>query len=85
MSRISLINPGPGNPNYWSTFKEHVASLITEALLLLRQRNNLVKSETKLNRLLYLCILEASLKFDLPAPAYDAHNPPDAGDEQKTI
>ena len=83
MSRISLIELGPGNPNYWPTFKEHIASLIIEALLLLRQQNDLVKDEKKLNRLLYLCVLEANLNFRLPLPAYDAHNPPDPEDEQK--
>ncbi|SRR6266851_6011420 len=83
MSRISLIELGPGNPNYWATFKEHIASLIIEALLLLRQRNDLVKDEKKLNRLLYFCIEEANLNFGLPLPAYDAHNPPHSEDEQK--
>jgi len=83
MSRISLIKLGPGNPLYWPTFKEHVASLIIEALLLLRQRNDLVKSEKTLNRLLYLCIQDANLKYCLPPPAYDGHNPPDPEDEQK--
>jgi hypothetical protein len=83
MSRISLIGLGPGNPLYWPTFKEHVASLIIEALLLLRQRNDLVKGEKTLNRLLYYCIQDANLKYHLPLPAYDAHNPPDPEDEQK--
>jgi hypothetical protein len=83
MSRISLIKVGPGNPLYWPTFKEHVASLIIEALLLLRQRNDLVKSEKTLNRLLYFCIQDANLKHCLPMPAYDGHNPPDPEDGQK--
>lgn len=83
MSRIPLIELGPGNPLYWPTFKEHVASLIIEALLLLRQRNDLVKGEPTLNRLLYYCIQDANLKYHLPLPAYDGHNPPDPEDEQK--
>lgn len=83
MSRISLITLGPGNPLYWPTFKEHVASLIIDALLLLRQQNNLVKGERDLNRLLYLCILEANSKYSLPPPAYDGHNPPDPEDKEK--
>jgi len=83
MSRIPLIELGPGNPLYWPTFKEHVASLIIEALLLLRQRNDLVKGEPTLNRLLYYCIQDANLKYHLPLPAYDGHNPPDPEDKQK--
>src|SRR5438128_1736347 len=83
MSRISLFELGPGNPNCWVTFKEHVASLIIEALLLLRRQNDLIKDEKDLNRLLYLCIQIANLNFGLPLPAYDAHNPPDPEDKQK--
>ncbi len=83
MSRIPLIKLGPGNPLYWPTFKEHVASLVIEALLLLRQRNDLVKCEPTLNRLLYFCIEEANRKYHLPLPAYDGHNPPDPEDKQK--
>lgn len=83
MSRISLFELGPGNPNCWVTFKEHVASLIIEALLLLRRQNDLTRDEKDLNRLLFLCIQIANLNFGLPLPAYDAHNPPDPEDKQK--
>jgi len=83
MSQISLIKLGPGNPLYWPTFKEHISSLIIEALLLLRQRNDLFKDEFNLNRLLYFCIEEANLNFRLPMPSYDARNPPHFQDKKK--
>ena len=59
-------------------------NLIIEALKLLRQKNDLVKYEPELNRLLYQCLGKANLQFGLPMPAYDAHNPPHLMDEQKT-
>ena len=78
MGRISLIKPDPqGRPNSWANFKKHSVKLIKEALLMLRTRNDLVKDEVSLNRLFYLCLLEASYKlteidptFNLPLPAY---------------
>jgi hypothetical protein len=83
MGRISLTRPGPEGPNYWATFKENIASLIIEALLILRQRDDLVKDEFVLNRLLYFCLVEANLQFGLPLPAYDGRNPPHPSDLQK--
>jgi|SRR6266566_3107917 len=83
MGRIPLIELGLDNPLFWPTFKEQIASLIFEALLLLRQQNVLVKDEKELNRLLYQCILEANSNFLLPPPAYDAHNPPDPEAKRK--
>jgi hypothetical protein len=70
-------------PNSWLYFKKNIASLISEALLLLRQRTDLVKDEKELNRIFYLCLAHANLHFDLPLPAYDGRNPPHLEDAQK--
>lgn len=83
MGRKSLIKPDRQRPNSWTVFKENIVMLIIEALKLLRQRNDLVKDESELNRLLYHCLAKANVLFDLPMPAYDAHNPPHLTDEQK--
>lgn len=91
MSRISLIKRDQQErPNSWKNFKKHIAVLITEALLMLRQRDDLVKCELELNRLFYLCLMEATHKlteseptFNLPLPAYDGRNPPHLKDKQK--
>lgn len=83
MGRISLIKPDPEGPIYWKTFQKHIASLIIEALLLLRQRDDLVKDEFELNRLLFLCLGYANRQFGLPLPAYDGRNPPHPEDKQK--
>lgn len=81
MSTINLF--GPERPNSWTRFKENISSLISLALLLLRQRADLVRDEKELNRLLYLCLGEANYLFDLPLPAYDGRNPPHPADKQK--
>src|SRR6266487_674649 len=88
MGRISLTKQM--RPNSWTIFKEHIADLICEALLILRQRDDLVECEFGLNRLLYFCLVEAtyrlteaSLDFNLPLPAYDGHNPPHSEDKKK--
>ena len=81
MSTINLL--GPERPNSWIRFKENIASLISLALLLLRQRTDLVRNEKELNRVLYLCLGEANYLFDLPLPAYDGRNPPHPADKQK--
>ncbi len=83
MGRKSLTKVGRERVNSWSNFKNNIAYLIVEALLALRQRNDLVKDEIGLNRLLYLCLLEVNYDFDLPLPAYDARNPPHIEDKQK--
>src|SRR5437588_8969109 len=83
MGRISLIKPNPEGPIYWKTFQRHVANLIIEALLLLRQQDGLVKDELELNRLLFLCLGHANRHFGLPLPAYDGRNPPHPEDKQK--
>jgi hypothetical protein len=91
MSRISLIKRDlQERPNSWGNFKKHVIDLIIEALLMLRQRDDLVKSEFVLNRLFYLCLIEATYKlteadptFNLPLPAYDGRNPPHPKDKRK--
>src|SRR6266851_3186895 len=81
MGTVSLLRPE--RPNSWVRFRENVASLISEALLLLRQRTDLVKDEKELNRLLYFCLANANLHFDLPLPAYDGRNPPHPEDNHK--
>jgi hypothetical protein len=91
MSRIPLIKRDPQErPNSWANFKKHVAELIIEALLMLRQRDDLVKGEPELNRLFYLCLTEATFNltvadptFNLPLPAYEGRNPPHPKDKQK--
>jgi hypothetical protein len=57
---------------------------------MLRQRDDLVKNEFELNRLLHLCLQEATYKltkadstFNLPLPAYDGRNPPHPNDKRK--
>ncbi len=81
MSTINLL--GPERPNSWTRFKENIASLISLALLFLRQRTDLVRNEKELNRVLYICLGEANYLFDLPMPAYDGQNPPHPADKQK--
>jgi len=73
----------PEGPTYWKTFQRHVANLIIEALLLLRQRDDLVKDEVELSRLLFLCLGNANRHFGLPLPAYDGRNPPHPEDKKK--
>ena len=83
MGTVSILRPEPDRPDSWTRFKENIADLITEALLLLRMRNDLVKNENKLTELLFLCILEANRIFDLPLPALDAKNSPHPTDKRK--
>jgi hypothetical protein len=83
MGRVSLLRPEPERPNSWARFKVNIANLISEALLILRSRTDLVTDEKELNRLLFLCIVDANRLFDLPLPAYNANNPPHVEDERK--
>lgn len=81
MSTVSILRPEPDRPDSWTRFKENIAHLIIQSLLLLRMRDDLVKNEIELNRLLFLCILKANRVFDLPLPALDAKNSPHTTDE----
>lgn len=83
MGRKSLFEVGRKRVNSWNNFKDNIELLIVEALLALRQRNDLIKDEIGLNRLLYICLVEANYDFDLPLPAYDARNPPHLEDKEK--
>ena len=84
MGRKSLIKPDRQRPNSWTTFKENIANLIIEALMLLRQRDDLVKDERILNRLLQNCFVEANAKLRLDyIPAPEAKNSPHPEDKQK--
>jgi hypothetical protein len=83
MGRVSLLKPAAERPNIWAHFIENIAELISESLLILRSRIDLIENEKELNRLLFLSIVEANLHFDLPLPAYNANNPPHAEDERK--
>ncbi len=85
MGTVSLIRPEHERPNSWTRFKENISHIISEALLILRQRTDLVKDEKELNRLLFFCICEvyAKLEIDYPLPAPEAKNPPHPEDKQK--
>ncbi len=83
MGTVNILRPEPDRPNSWTRFKENITNLVVEALLLLRERTDLVKDEKALNRLLFLCIVKANHVFDLPLPAYNANNPPHPEDELK--
>lgn len=81
MGKVSILR---GRPDRWTEFKQRCIELITEALLLLRAKDNLKKHEPTLNRLLYQCIVEANLNLNLDyPPSTQANNPPQLEDEQK--
>src|SRR2546421_12423830 len=68
----------------WKHFKEHISALISEALLILRDKADLPKDEKLLNREFYSCFAEANHKLRLDyMPALDAKNSPDPDDRQK--
>jgi len=70
-----MLQPSIGRRGSWLHFKENIASLIMEALLVLRSRIDLVKDEIPLNKLLRLCFREANFKLGLEYfPALDAEN-----------
>ncbi len=65
----------------WKHFKENIAELIVEALLILRNKTDLMKDEKALNRTLYKCFAEANHKLKLNyMPSLDAKNAPHADD-----
>ena len=71
--------------NRWREFKQQYVQLITEALLLLRERSDLIKNEWILNRLLYQCIVDANYNLGLDfLPSPEAKNPPHPNDKQKS-
>ncbi|HYT44579.1 MAG TPA: hypothetical protein VEP90_19770 [Methylomirabilota bacterium] len=68
----------------WKHFKEHISILISEALLILRDKTDLPEDEKLLNRKLHSCFAEANYKLGLDyMPAFDAKNSPDPHDKQK--
>src|SRR2546425_279856 len=81
MGKVSILR---GRPDRWTEFKQRYIELITEALLLLRAKDNLKKHEPTLNRLLYQCIVETNLNLNLDyLPSTQANNPPQLKDTQK--
>ncbi len=61
----------------WKHFKENVAELTIEALLILRSKTDLVKDEKALNRTLHKCFVEANHRLKLNyMPSLDAKNAP---------
>ena len=65
----------------WKHFKENVAELTIEALLILRSKTDLVKDEKSLNRTLHKCFAEANHRLKLNyMPSLDAKNAPYADD-----
>ena len=80
MGKVSIF----GGRNRWREFKQQCVQLITEALLLLRERSDLIKNEWTLNRLLYQCIVDANYNLGLDfLPSSEAKNPPHPDDKQK--
>jgi len=80
MGEVSILE----GRNRWKEFKQQYVQLITEALLLLRKRSDLIKNEWTLNRLLYQCIVEANYNLGLDfLPSPEAKNPPHPDDKQK--
>jgi hypothetical protein len=72
MGRVSILE----RRNRWREFKQQCVRLITEALLLLRARSDLIKNEWVLNRLLYQCIVDANFNLGLdflPSPEAKIH------------
>lgn len=81
MAKVSILE----RRNRWKEFKQQCVRLITEALLLLRERNDLIKNEWTLNRLLYQCIVDANYNLGLDfLPSPEAKNPPYPDDKQKS-
>lgn len=80
MGTVSILRPEPDRPSSWTRFKENIANLIVEALLLLKMRTDLVRDEDDLTKLLFLCIIDANRYFDLPA--WDAKNSPHISDKR---
>jgi hypothetical protein len=80
MTKVSILE----RRNRWKEFKQQCVRLITEALLLLRERSDLIKNEWTLNRLLYQCIVDANYNLGLDfIPSPEAKNPPYPDDKQK--
>jgi hypothetical protein len=74
----------------WERHERRVLQVFAEALMLLRGKPGLLRSEVPLNRALYFCLLEANARlwrdrtggFDHP-PDPEGKNPPDAADERR--
>lgn len=73
----------------WAKYEERILKVLSGALALMRATGELPKSEVKLNRLLYGCLLEANRTqwkmgegFDHP-PTCEGKNPPDPDDEHR--
>jgi hypothetical protein len=80
MGKVSILR----QRNSWERFKRQHVRLITESLLLLRERSDLIKNEWTLNRLLFQCIVDANYDLGLDfIPSYEAKNPPHPDDKQK--
>jgi hypothetical protein len=82
-----MKQPRLSSINIWRSHEKRVLEVFEEALLLLRQKANLGKSEVLLNRELFFCLLEANNKlrklgrgFDYP-PTTEGKNPPSPDDE----
>ncbi len=85
MGRVSILKQSSQRPNRWTEFTQNIVQLITEALFLLRERDNLIKDEREVNRLLYQCIIEVNFNLGIDfLPAFDAKNPPHLEDKQKS-
>jgi hypothetical protein len=81
MGKVSILK----RRNRWREFKQQCVQLITEALLLLRARGDLIKNEWTLNRLLYQCFVDANYNLGLDfLPSPEAKNPPHPDDKQKS-
>jgi hypothetical protein len=70
----------------WATREAKCLSIIEQALLLLRQSQDLSEAEVDLNRQLYFCLHTASLELypnDEIGPILDCNNQPDPDDEAR--
>lgn len=68
----------------WANREAKCLSILELALSMLREEKKLAESEIELNRQLYFCLIDASIKLfpdDDIAPIMDANNQPDATDE----
>ncbi len=83
-----MSQPRLSKLNIWARHEQRVLKIFIEALTILQAGAGLSLSEINLNRELYFCLLEANRKMGkegfLYPPTYEAKNPPDPDDEQRT-
>src|SRR5450432_1826953 len=71
----------------WQRYKADIIKVILEALILLKERDDLIANEVDLNRKLFFCFKRAAYKlglnYHLPTP--EGNNPPYEDNERRAV